>query len=32
MVALERHCTHIGLYLHHQPDKSVAAAPNVGLL
>ena len=30
--ALEQNCTHIGLYLHHQPDKSVAAVPNVGLL
>ena len=32
MVALERHCTHIGLYLHHHHNKLHAAVPNVGLL
>lgn len=32
MVALERHCTHIGLYLYHHRNKLHAAVPNVGLL
>ena len=32
MVALERHCTHIGLYLYHHHSKLHAAVPNVGLL
>ena len=32
VVALERHCTHIGLYLHHHHNKLHAAVPNVGLL
>ncbi len=32
MVVLERHCTHIGLYLHHHLNKLNAAVPNVGLL
>ena len=32
MVALERHCTHIGLYLYHHHNKLHAAVPNVGLL
>ena len=31
MVALERHCTHIGLYLYHHHNKLHAAVPNVGL-